>query len=110
MTAYEYTRCDCGAVTVYVDGVPYSCKKKNLRRFFPGADLRRWTRVHLPTYCCDHCVNHYGLDLCACGSGEPFQTCQGGTKYCGKPMQKIGEYTSVDAEDAFVLEEHNENF
>jgi hypothetical protein len=27
-------------------------------------------------YNCNHCVNHWGLDLCKCGSGDPVGSCE----------------------------------
>lgn len=98
----DYQKCACGAVTVYIEGdVSYSCKQKKIKKYIPGLDLRREHRLQ-PSYCCNHCVNHYGLDLCACGSGEPYETCDGGTEYCGKPMQVYGKYSRVAADDAWI--------
>ena len=31
------------------------------------------------SYCCDHCVNHWGIDVCECGSGEPVGKCECGS-------------------------------
>ena len=92
----EYGMCECGAITLFVhNGRSYSCLRKNLKRFLPNIDLRHIKRLSHKTCNCDHCVNHYGLDLCACGSGEPYETCENGYAECGKPMQKLGEYDRV---------------
>jgi len=93
----EYTECECGAITLFgKDGLTYSCARKNLKRFLPDIDLRKIKRAYKQkTYACDHCVNHYGLDLCACGSGEPYEECDAGLEVCGHPMQKLGEYECV---------------
>lgn len=101
--SYEgYSRCACGAITVTVDGQDYSCLAFRRKKFFPGLDLRKVPHFEI-TYCCNHCVNHYGLDLCGCGSGELFGHCDGGTNACKAPMQKLGEYTSVtDSNSLFV--------
>ncbi|MBQ1736106.1 MAG: hypothetical protein II038_14760 [Lachnospiraceae bacterium] len=99
----EYVRCNCGAITVYdEDGNSYSCDEKKIRQYIPNLDLRRHKKLQ-DCWCCDHCVNHYGLDLCACGSGEPYQTCDGGTEYCGTPMQVFGRYTRVIAKDTWII-------
>ena len=42
-------------------------------------------------FMCNHCVNHWGLDLCACASGEPPETCDNGFPECGNPGQRIRE-------------------
>lgn len=84
MLKAEYIQeCRCGAVTV----------------FFPGGVSNSMTRatfeaLHIegewaPTkaYNCNHCVNHRGIDLCECGSGEPVGKCS-----CGMttPSEKLG--------------------
>ena len=85
----SYQVCKCGAITLNTaDGGAYSCKRRNLKRFV-DVDLRRVERLH-DVVCCDHCVNHYGMDLCACGSGETPSRCKGGFDCCGKPMQVFG--------------------
>ena len=100
MTIENYFKCQCGAVTLTVDGASYSVKRSRLKQFFPDADLRKIRRY--PTvFCCDHCVNHYGLDLCGCGSGERFGHCGNDLDECKIPMQVLGEYTAVRAKDSF---------
>ena len=99
MQIVEYTKCVCGAITLFGDdGRSYSVSAKNLKRFLPSLDLRKVKRLYIAgrdmTVCCDHCVNHFGLDLCACGSGEPFETCKGGFEECGKPMHILGRDVS----------------
>lgn len=96
-----FSRCSCGAITFTTDdGKHYSCHEDNLARFLP--DLKMDELDEYPTtYMCDWCVNHHGLDLCACGSGLPFETCGGGFDCCGEPMQSLEHgYTSVRARDA----------
>lgn len=53
MTITGYSRCQCGAVTVITDEGDYSCKTRNLRKFFPGIDLRRLERFP-ETFACNH--------------------------------------------------------
>lgn len=38
---------------------------------------------------CNYCVNHWGVDLCACGSGKKVNKCKEGLRECGTPMQDI---------------------
>lgn len=87
----SYAKCACGAITFYGDtpGEQYSCPGRKKKVFFPNVDLRKLPRVG--TYCnCNYCVNHWGLDLCGCGSGEPFGKCDAGLPECAHPSQKIG--------------------
>lgn len=87
MTMTEFSKCDCGAVTLYDDkGNNYSCSAANRKLFMPKLDLRKLKRLH-HSYICNHCVNHFGIDTCACGSGENFWECENGYPECGTPMQ-----------------------
>ena len=101
MSEISYFKCSCGAVTVEVDGSTYSVKRSRLKEFFPDLDLRK-CRKYSDVFCCDHCVNHYGLDLCGCGSGEPFGKCDNGLPECLMPMQAVGLYTAVRGANAFI--------
>lgn len=94
MTITGYSRCQCGAITIITDQGDYSCKARNLSKFFPDTDLRKLKRFH-ETFACNHCVNHYGLDLCGYGSGEPFGKCDNSFEACAVPMQVAGAYTRV---------------
>lgn len=97
----DYTTCTCGAVTLRTDYGTYSCARRNLKEYFPRLDLRRVARGGPEMYCCNHCVNHYGLDLC--GSGECFGHCDNDCIECKKPMQVIGEYERVLAKDSLCF-------
>ena len=82
----SYSICKCGAVTInFANGATNSVKQENLDRF--GIDL---TGVEMlsETFCCNHCVNHWGLDICECGSGEDYETCECGS---GRPHDILGE-------------------
>ena len=37
---------------------------------------------------CNHCVNHYGIDLCECGSGKAVGKCECGSN---KSLETFGE-------------------
>ena len=101
-----YSKCSCGAITFYIDGDTsngYSCRQSNVNKFFPNLDLRTLRKGRLQeSYSCNHCVNHYGLDLCGCGSGKPFGHCDSGLEECNRPMQVVGEYYRVRAKDAWL--------
>lgn len=49
--------------------------------FTESEEYPRYIRI------CDACVNHYRVDYCQCGSGEPFSECECG---CQVPMYSIG--------------------
>lgn len=79
----SYSVCNCGAVTLYYDnGATNSCKRRNLKKF--GISLRGVKKEKVQTWCCNHCANHYGIDICSCGSGKPYEKC------CGTPMEEVG--------------------
>lgn len=96
-----YSRCNCGAITIFTEDKSYSCRNKNLKSFCPDIDLRKIVRYQ-KSFCCDHCVNHYGLDLCGCGSGEKFGKCGNGLPECKIPMQILGKYNRVLANDSWI--------
>lgn len=92
-----YSKCICGAITIQTSAGTYSCKQSNFRKHFPNVDLRKCRKVvGEETYCCDHCVNGYGLDLCSCGSKEKAGRCHCGSR---KPMQVYGLYDKVVADN-----------
>lgn len=79
--------CNCGAVTVQLSGI-------HTHYAMPVRQFRESTynhRIKNKTYCCDYCVNKYGVNLCACGSGEAPDKCENGFEECGTPMQTIGQ-------------------
>lgn len=66
------TKCQCGAFTVELpDGSQTFCKGENLSKFFPKLNTFN-ERVFAH---CNHCVNHWGLDLCDCGCGADKGEC-----------------------------------
>lgn len=83
-----YDKCQCGAITLYfADGTINSIKQKNLKKF--GIDLRKIKRINKQEmYACDHCINHYGLDICSCGSGKEVGKCKCGST---EPFQTFGK-------------------
>lgn len=94
-----YSKCSCGAITIQTPLGTYSCRQSNFHKYFPNVDLRKCRKmVGQETYCCDHCVNGYGLDLCSCGSKEKVGHCDCGSE---TPMQSYGQYEKVVAENAW---------
>lgn len=85
----DYSNCDCGAITVYFEsGDNNSLLKENLNKF--NIDLEDAEELN-STYMCNHCINHYGLDLCGCGSGEIPEDCKENFSECGNPYEILGE-------------------
>ena len=82
----SYQKCDCGAITLFFeDGANSSMFQETLDSM--GIDLSQ--AEELPkSYCCNHCVNHWGIDLCECGSGEKVGECSCGSEF---PVQQFGE-------------------
>ena len=79
----SYSVCKCGAVTLFFeDGTTNCCKRKNLKKF--GVSLKGIKKEKEQSWCCNHCANHYGIDICSCGSGKEYEKC------CGTPMEEFG--------------------
>lgn len=74
------TRCQCSAITVEDEenGVINSMKRATFRIHFPG--MRTVRGVEYGS--CNHCVNHYGIDICGCGSGKPVGKCRNNYREC----------------------------
>lgn len=100
MRLIGYSLCECGAVTVFSDRNQenYSCRQENFSRFFPDIKLEDLKQVST-SHICNHCVNHYGLDLCGCGSGAFFGECNENLDECRKPMQAIDLYVRATSKD-----------
>jgi hypothetical protein len=73
-------KCDCGAITVSnaveeEHEFSNSMTQETFNELFKDNtefDIE-WLQE---TYNCNHCVNHWGLDLCKCGSGDPVGECE----------------------------------
>jgi hypothetical protein len=66
-------KCSCGAITVTLEDGEYSMTSETFDKTFPN----HYSGDVEEGYCnCNHCVNHWGIDLCGCGCGEPFGECQ----------------------------------
>lgn len=82
----SYSKCNCGAITIYFrNGASNSMKDSTRKKL--GIDLNKIPKLQ-PSYCCNHCVNHWGIDICECGSGLPAGEC-----ICGsdKAVETFGE-------------------
>ena len=85
-------KCICGAVTVTYENkqgqeVTSSMPLNLFNKHFPDAKLETEE-----FFACDYCINHWGIDLCGCGSGEKVGKCDGNFEECKSniPMQTIG--------------------
>ena len=85
--------CSCGAFTFEFENSNVSVSVQNAGRFFTQIPQSHFNTLYsklVPSFCnCNHCVNHWGLDLCKCGSGEPFDACAGEFDVCGQPSQSL---------------------
>lgn len=85
----EVYNCSCGAITVkYYNEDMVECNASMpielFHEHFPNE------KVPNPNfYNCDYCVNRWGIDLCACGSGEKVDECDNECSDCGKPAQEL---------------------
>ena len=83
MEAEYIQECICGAVTVtFANGATNSMSRETFNKL--GI-----TGEHSPhAFCnCNHCVNHWGIDLCQCGSGQPVSKCKCGSN---EPSEELG--------------------
>ncbi len=87
--------CICGAVTFEREhDTSWSVSLENAPGFFPELPIEFFDILdrYVGEYSsCNHCVNHWGLDLCACGSGEDPEECEGGFAECGSCSQYVRE-------------------
>jgi len=85
--------CSCGAVTVTIDGNDYSMPKEMFEEKYGHLDNSNELPDQvkdIQEFCnCNHCVNGWGIDLCACGSGKKIDECKEGYDCCGQPSQVI---------------------
>lgn len=88
MEITSYNRCFCGAITFETPYGTFSTKQA--KKMLPNIDLRRLKAQRRETTCyCDYCANHWGLELCGCGSGELFGQCSNGYEACSRPSQSL---------------------
>jgi hypothetical protein len=80
------SKCRCGALTVEIDGNDYSMSSETFNKTFPQSNSADYEVIW---HNCNHCVNHWGIDLCGCGSGEPFGNCDNNMEECDRPAQNI---------------------
>ena len=85
------TKCSCGAVTVTNDNFSNSMPGKLFSTFFPMLELEKNEFGS-----CDYCVNHWGIDLCGCGSGEKVGECDGNFNEC---RNKLPAQTLMERKD-----------
>ena len=77
--------CSCGAITVenIETGESFSCHPVNAFSYFEAnvaVTIQEYVKDATPDFVhCNHCANHWGLDLCECGSGEPVGRCECGS-------------------------------
>ena len=87
---YDYIfKCSCGAITITIDNLNYSMTPKTFKELF---NIKRLPIIKHIVFNCDHCVNNWGIDLCACGSGLSVDKCNSGLSMCNTPMQDISEH------------------
>ena len=82
----SYSKCSCGAVTIYFINGAYNSMSSRTQRML-GIDLRKIKRLPA-SYACDHCINHWGIDLCECGSGKEVGKCDCGSN---KSVETFGK-------------------
>ena len=91
----EAIKCQCGAFTLEIalaDGDQQICSMtEDTLEAKIGKDVIAPVLQDTVYSNCNHCVNNWGIDLCACGSGETPDKCENDHEVCGTPMQTLGE-------------------
>ena len=81
-------KCSCGAITIHFEnGASNSMFASTFKKIKKDLDLSQAEKLQ-DSWCCDHCVNHYGIDICECGSGEKVGKCSCGSH---NAYQTLGE-------------------
>jgi len=90
----DIAKCSCGAITVFFEnGADNSMTVETFKKVFgkdPETTLNDYGN-------CNHCVNHWGVDLCGCGSGEEVGKCDRGFSECkaGAPAQYLEQSKEI---------------
>lgn len=71
------TKCNCGAITIdSVVGAEEKFSCSMTQDTFDDLCVDNFTLEWMnECYNCNHCVNHWGIDICKCGSGDPIGEC-----------------------------------
>ena len=80
-------KCSCGAVTVVDDNdVDSSMTAEMFEELYP------YKKIDGTYSSCNYCVNHWGIDLCNCGSGMKVGECTNRYESCTEhePAQVLG--------------------
>lgn len=92
----QYLLCNCGAVTMYLkSGQEIHCKVSRMPKYlgFSFEELQDTVPIdaRIQAFQCNHCINHWGIDLCGCGSGVEVGHCKGEYDECKNniPMELI---------------------
>ena len=78
-------KCECGSYTIIINGIEYSMPEEEFHKRFG------YEKAEHVVFQCNYCMNNWGIDLCACSSGEKVDECKGNTPVCGTPMQILVE-------------------
>ena len=73
--------CSCGAwgIADATGEVKFCSDLKTLEHYTGMHFTKQEIDNALHLWGCNHCCNHWGLDLCECGSGEPVGECECGS-------------------------------
>lgn len=79
--------CACGAITISENDIDSSMTREQFDELYPGMSIEgHWGN-------CNYCVNHWGIDLCNCGSGMKVGKCTNDYESCRnhEPAQVLGQ-------------------
>lgn len=79
-------RCQCGAVTVSSNNGDISMPYSEFKTEYPEVKLEKGKYGS-----CNYCVNHWGTNLCKCGSGKKKGKCNCKYKNTGESSAYNGK-------------------
>lgn len=86
---FEIRECKCSAITIYSDTDQISMSLETFQKEFPGLGVEPDCIIYNS---CNHCVNHWGVDLCECGSGGFPGECHCGSKIAYYDIEPIKSF------------------
>ncbi len=91
LEATNLALCTCGAVTLDIEGNQFSMFVSTFKKKFGIDEDKILTKdmFEFNYVNCNHCVNNWGEEFCACGSGQLVGECDDDNRDCGTQYYDI---------------------